>query len=369
MRMAGHMRNRIAFCAVLAALAADATEIQLLPAGEFRAIDGRPNDAPSWRIDAAIAARLQEKFAQRANPLPIDYEHQTMYAADNGQPAPAAGWVRSLEWREGKGLFAAVEWTPRARAMIAAGEYRFISPVIEYDKKTGAVLGLMPPALVNYAGIDGMQAVALSALAERWSGTETTQENSMNPLLAAVLAALGIKEDTKPEDATAAIAALKTQAGEAAALKTKVAELEPKAAKVAELETSIAALKSGTPDPAKFVPIETVKALQTEVASLSAQVHGRALDELVKGALADGKLLPAMEGWARELGKKDLAQLRAYLDAAQPIAALAGTQTGGKKPAGGGAGGLSDSQIAICKQMDLDPEAYKKQLATEAAAA
>ncbi|WP_438805125.1 phage protease [Sodalis sp. (in: enterobacteria)] len=57
-------------------------------------------------------------------------------ARGNGQPAPAAGWYSQLEWVEGLGLFAVdVEWTERARTLIAAGEYRFVSPLFQYDRQ------------------------------------------------------------------------------------------------------------------------------------------------------------------------------------------------------------------------------------------
>lgn len=317
-------RNRLAFCAVLAALQAGATEIQLFPAGEFRAIDGRPEGLAAWRIDARVAERLRSKFASRANPLPIDYEHQTLHAPTNGQPVPAAGWLKSVEWREGQGFFGTVEWTERAKSMIAAGEYRFISPLFSYDTKTGEPVELMPPALVNYPAIDGMQAVALSALAESWNETTPTQETSMNELLKAVLTALGLKEDANQESVTAALAALQAKAESAAALDTKVKELEPQ----------IAALKAQTPDPAKYVPVQTVTDLQGQIAALSARINGRELDDVVTAAISEGKLLPAMEAWARDLGKKDIAALKAYVDAAQPVAALSALQTKGKPPVG-----------------------------------
>jgi phage I-like protein len=70
----------------------------------------------------------------RQTPYVIDYEHQTLRSAKNGLPAPASGWFKKLEWREGVGLFAVdVEWTDAAAAAIDAGEYRFISPVFLYD--------------------------------------------------------------------------------------------------------------------------------------------------------------------------------------------------------------------------------------------
>ncbi len=80
--------------------------VQFFPAGEFRSGDTRPEEVPAWRIDAASAAAVIQRFNDRQKPLVIDYEHQTLNKEKNGQPAPAAGWPRSLEWVEGEGCSA-----------------------------------------------------------------------------------------------------------------------------------------------------------------------------------------------------------------------------------------------------------------------
>ena len=141
----------------------DGNEFQIFPAGRFNAQDGRPKDAPAWFVDGTIAARLIAEFNANKNPMVVDYEHQTVLAKDNGKPAPAAGWVHRLEWREGEGLFAVdVKWTDAARACIQNDEYRYISPVFHYDRQTGEVRSLLNAALTNLPALDGMgAAVAL----------------------------------------------------------------------------------------------------------------------------------------------------------------------------------------------------------------
>lgn len=186
----------------------------------------------------------------------------------------------------------------------------------------------------------------------------------MNELLKAVLKALGLKDDATPEAATAAFAALTARLTAV----PKALGLQEGASDEA-VSTAIAALKAspGTPDPSKYVPIGVVTELQGQVAALSAVVSGREVDEIVKAALADGRILPPLESWARDLGKKDVAALKAFVAGAQPIAALAGTQTQGRKPGGvENPENLSDVQLAVCAQLGLKPEAYKK---TAAAAA
>lgn len=333
------MPSRTLAIAILAlGLTPGASAIQLLPAGEFRARDGRPEGLPGFRLDELAAQRLIARTKSRR--LVIDYEHQTLHAEKNGQAAPAAGWITALEWRAGQGLYATVEWTQRARDMIAAGEYRFISPVIGYDKRTGEVVDLIMAAITNVPAIEGMDEVTLRAAA-RFAFSEDTVDRTK------LIAVLGLKAEATDADIDAALAALN-----AAAKKT------------GGLESEIAALKqaaSGAPDPAKYVPVEVVTQLQTQLAALTTQVASREVDEIVRAALTAGKLLPAQEPWARELGGKDLAALRAYVEKTPAIAALAGTQTGGKKPADDPEGaGLSEAELAVCRNMGLTGKQFRE---------
>lgn len=137
--------------------------VQLFPSGQFRAADGRPHELPAWWIDASTAANLIRRASNRQTPFVIDYEHQTLHTEKNGQPAPAAGWFPAIEWRSG-GLFATdVTWTHKAKAMIAAGEYRFISPVFTYSQATGEIQELLHAGLTNVPAIDGMDQLRLEA--------------------------------------------------------------------------------------------------------------------------------------------------------------------------------------------------------------
>ena len=199
----------------------------------------------------------------------------------------------------------------------------------------------------------------------------------MNPLLKALLAALGLPETTTEEEATAALTALgplqplQARANLATAACTALQlPADATAEAVTAACTSLRKATPATPDPAKYVPIEAVTTLQGQVAALTARQHEADVDALVKPALADGRLLPAMESWARDLGKKDMAALTAFLDKAQPIAALTSTQTGGLPPSGTAKGDaqLSAAELAVCTAMGLTPEQYKAGAVAAAAA-
>lgn len=340
---------------------AEGGEIQLLPAGEFRAVDGRPNDAPCWLTNADIAARLIADIDGRTNSLVIDYEHQTLLCTDNGQPAPAAGWFKSLRWVDAVGLFATVEWTERAAAHIAAGEYRFISPVIAYDKATGAIKKIINAALTNNPAIDGMESVSARLTAEFTQKEKLTMD--IDELLEQLRWLLNLPTLTTPEEVAAelqkAVTLIKADIASDTSPATAAAGFSITGL-LSSKNNQLAALKSASADPAKYVPVEVMASLQTELAALRAEKVSAEVDGVVTAALSVGKLLPAQEAWARELGKSNMVLLRQHVDTAQPVAALTGTQTQGKPPAGQEAHGLSESELAMCRSMGTAPEDFKK---------
>jgi phage I-like protein len=285
------------------------TEIKLLPAGKFRAKDGRPKGLDAWTMDDTGATLILNSATNQKDRFLIDYDHQTLHAKTNGAPAPAAGWFSSLEWRKGLGLFATdVQWTEKAKQAIQAKEYRYISPVIHADTETGHVMSILMAAICNYPALDG-----LNDLAAAHFNLFQTSENPMNK---EHLTALGLAEGADDSAILSAINALKERAAQVETLTAQVAEL-------------------GTPDPAKFVPVEALTAMQTELAALSATVKQDNINKLIEPALADGRLLPALKQWAENYGKADYEGLAAFLTLAQPISALTRTQTGGIPPVPG----------------------------------
>ncbi len=332
--------------------AGPAGAVQLLPDGEFAAGDGRPGPGKTWKIDAAIAARVIDRFARRKNPAVVDYEHQTLYASFKDGAAPAAGWFGALEYRPGSGLWATpVEWTARATAMITAGEYRYLSAVFSYLPDSGEILEIHHAGLTNNPALDGMASVWGQQAATRFlHPVFDTPEDTVDR--AQLIAMLSLAQDATDEAVTAALTALRDTAG-----------------RVDALQTQLAAATANAADPAKYVPVAVVEELRGQVSALSAAQVGREVAEIVTAALVDGRLLPAQKTWAESLGRSDLAALRAYVETAQPIPALLRNQTGGKPPAGGtGAHGLTEQQLAICTNCGLDPAEYATSLGIPAAA-
>lgn len=306
------------------------TEIRLIPAGSFRAVDGRPGADLSWNLAGPRALAIVAASAARASDLVIDYEHATLSAQQSGAKAPAAGWFKALDWRDGDGLYATdVRWTASAAEMIAAGEKRYLSPVFGWNKQTGEVLSVLMAALVNSPGLDGL--TDLSALA----ALSFSQESDMDDLLQQLCWLLNLPVGTPPADV-------------AAHLQKLIDQLKPTAAAgfdlgtyLEGLNTQVAALSATQPDPAKWAPVTAVSALQndltaarSELVALQAEGHQAKVKVVVIEALAAGKLTPALEAWARELGTANLVSLCAYLDTVTPGVVPNTTQSGGTAPAG-----------------------------------
>lgn len=319
--------------------------IRVIPDGEFDAVDGRPGNikgvkAKKWRMDAQIAQRLIAQFGERGVNLPIDYEHQTLKSAENGKPAPAAGWITGLEYQPGAGLLAQVRWTDAGAAHLVAGEYRYLSPVFFFDPDTGAVQSLHSLALTNTPALGSLGEIA--ALVQQMvslrrlpgSGRTTNEEPTMDKTK--VLVALGLPLDTGDDTALTSLTAL--------AVKTR------------EQEAEIAALKANQFDPAKHIPLEEYSKLNDELAALKASADRVEHERLMTAALDDARILPPNEAYWRA---QPLAALQAFLKDAKPLAALKGTQTGGKPPEGEGIQvALTEDELAVCKSLGLTPEKF-----------
>ena len=101
--------------------------LELIPAGPIvQGMDGR-----AWTFGPAEMATVLAEFAQHLGEVVFDWEHASEHRAPKGEEAPAAGWIKELEPRDGA-LWGRVEWTARAADQIAAREYRYASPVFLY---------------------------------------------------------------------------------------------------------------------------------------------------------------------------------------------------------------------------------------------
>ena len=288
--------------------------IQLLPYGKFRASDGRPTDVEAWYVTDTNGADVVALANNQRNPLPIDYEHQILHSQQNGKEAPSAGWMEYLYFNP-QGIFADVRWTDKAAEYIKNGEYRYISAVFAYDTN-GYVRKIFHAALTNNPALDGMDEVMVAASVQLLNQQKETPEMDKK-LVEALCVLFALKANASEAEITDKVTALSAAKGD-----SQVAVLDVYA-KLAEKEQSVAALTAqvGKPDPAKFVPVEQVAALQADFNALKNSVETDKKEALITAALSQGKLSPALKDWAQSLSVEALS---AYLEKAPAMAALSG---------------------------------------------
>ncbi|MGC9741854.1 phage protease [Pseudomonas sp. P1B16] len=300
--------------------------VELIPAGPT--IIGR--DGRTWLFDDLAQALVLEAFKSRGVDLPMDWEHATEILAPAGQPAPAAGWFDQLEIREGA-LWGRVGWTPTAAAQVANREYRFVSPVFDYDATFMRISRLVSVGLVNKPNL------FLTAL------NHESQEHSV-PLPVALCVALGLTESATENEAIAAATQLKTAA---------------------------AARNNEQPSLDKFVPrgdyeLAVSRATNAEqaLATRKADDHKAVVNAEIDAALKAGKITPATADYHRAACSEQagLDRFREFVKAAPTVGDP--SDLGERKPEII-ATALNAEQKAVCAQLGIDPVEFAKTLKSE----
>lgn len=297
--------------------------IELLPSGpEIKGRDGR-----AWRMDDPQA--IIKAFHADAKDLPVDIEHATELKAPKGDSAPAVGWIKALEVRSG-GVWGRVEWTNNGGFTVSGRQYRYISPVFQYDKTTKQILRLTSAALTNQPNL------ALQAL-----NREGQTKHEEEPAMKKIYAALGLTETATEAEALNAIEKLR-----------------------GDLVT--ASNRAESPSLDKFVPREDYtlalnRATTAEQALADAKKSEleTAINTEIESALAAGKITPATADYHKASCRQDggLERFKEYVKAAPAIGAPSGLD--GKQPSGEGTA-LNAEEAKIAAMFGNSVEDIKK---------
>lgn len=285
--------------------------IPLIPLAQFAGRDGR---GPYVADEPAIRAQ----FAAWGMPLMGDYEHQGLYAPQNGQPAPASGSVAALEVRDGV-LGGAVTWTERASAMIAAREYLYISPVFDH-LPDGRVVRLTGWTLTNNPNL------FLPAIATRESQNQekhAMDADRASDLLKWLISDLGLPATSTAEDVQTHVQKIGAALSAAQAAITPLAATlgMPATTGVAAVATAAQARIVQSPDLTAFVPraeYDRVAAAHRQLQDSGSQA---AVDSLVTAAMTAGQIAPSSEAWARDCCARDPESFKRFLAGAPVVVA------------------------------------------------
>ena len=149
------------------------TWVHIAPYGRWKG-----HEMGDFVIDDKVLDTIIANYERQITPSMVDYEHDSLDDRKHG-PKLAAGWIQKLEKRD-NGLWAFIEFVPRAVEYIQSGEIRFVSPAIDFksrDRKTDKMIGpeLVNIALTNMPFLDGLTPIKLTrfAMGETIKTTET----------------------------------------------------------------------------------------------------------------------------------------------------------------------------------------------------
>ena len=322
--------------------------VRLLPIGVHKTRNGSPpqiiveDRAHAEAIATATLDRLGE------TELFFDYDHQAVSAMASNGRAPAAGWAKRI-FGDNQGVWADVEFTAAAAAAIDAREYRYVSPFFQHKRADGRVTCIINAGLTNTPNLE--LGVDLSAVASAL--LPTVPGDVMNYI--EIAKALGLGEDATLEAILQAITAMQPAVAVMSAM-PKIAQAVGLAedASADAVLSAASALKAGAGavDPAKFVPVEQVVALNTRLTAL----EGDRIEAAVASAIEGGKIVPALKDWATNLAKSDPTAFASYVSAAPTLLADGGTvRTAAPQ---GGKDTLSDADRAAASALGLTDEDY-----------
>jgi len=316
------------------ALASDGSApdwVQLTPAGPtIHARDGRVFQLNN--PEAVVAA-----FHENEADLPIDVEHASQERASKGLDAPAYGWIKDIEVREGA-LWGEVDWTAQGEEWVTSKAYRYLSPAFFHETDTGEMLAIIG------AGLTNGPAFKMAALAR----AENSQLQKEDTMLEELLKELGLAKDASKEDALSAISTLKTD---------------------------VATAKSALPDATKYVPRAqydaTVAQYDTTAAELKklqdadAERGEAALLEAVEAGIEGGQILPASkDGFLATAKTMGLDDFKTFVDGL-PKVSVARETPKTKTDTGVSTAGLSTEELAVAKALGQSPEDFAAAKAAE----
>lgn len=163
-----HLRTTQRITLEAATAEAPATSwIQIATVGSFKKGDRK------FSITPAMLSEMVDNFDSGKHPVPptelvVDFEHLSADGGDNPLAGQAAGWIKALELREdGAELFAKVEWTEDAAALIREKKFKLVSPEFAFNFTTPTMepIGctLLAAAITNRPFLQGMQPITLTA--------------------------------------------------------------------------------------------------------------------------------------------------------------------------------------------------------------
>ena len=279
-------------------------EVKILPVGTVNSEKG------DFIVDQESYKEMKAEMQRRGIDIVIDYEHQTLKDVQ----APAGGWVKDLIYTP-EAIVAKVEWTPKAKEYLKNKEYRYLSPVVLTRKSDSKAVVLHSLALTNTPAINGMFAIVNSVDFDTYNTLTGGKEMDLQR----IKELLGLPAETPEEDVMNALVKVLEKVKDAPDPKTEedkevvansvilgLLEL-PADSKTEDVTTKIMALKAGASQRYQEMK-ETLERLKQKEA-----------DDAVMMALKAGKITAAQKDWAKEYALKDRKGFDSFVEKAPAV--------------------------------------------------
>ena len=279
-------------------------EVKILPVGTVNSEKG------DFIVDQESYKEMKAEMQRRGIDIVIDYEHQTLKDVQ----APAGGWVKDLIYTP-EAIVAKVEWTPKAKEYLKNKEYRYLSPVVLTRKSDSKAVVLHSLALTNTPAINGMFAIVNSVDFDTYNTLTGGKEMDLQR----IKEILGLPAETPEEDVMNALVKVLEKVKDAPDPKTEedkevvansvilgLLEL-PADSKTEDVTTKIMALKAGASQRDQEMK-ETLERLKQKEA-----------DDAVMMALKAGKITAAQKDWAKEYALKDRKGFDSFVEKAPAV--------------------------------------------------
>ena len=347
---------------------------------------------------ASALAYFARHYAAHGADLVVDYHHASAVVPMGTGKAPAAGWISAMELRaDGTELWGRVGWTAEAANAITEREFRYLSPVLRFDRPdrvTARPVPLQIPsvALTNTPFLTELESLNANAGATDGAGTDAPSQGGTDMSLIDSLAEalgktpeqvtseLGLEgevDNAKLAATLMAAAARVTELEAAAAAAAEAAKLaetaEPKLpAEVAnalglDAGSAIRAAKAAILKLQANAGLTSVRmalgldekagqeAVLNAIGGLQASHRQSEAEELVDEATKAGRLPPAQRAFWLNAAQGDLDATR---DAINSLPVVTGASALAGRKAGASGDGLTDEERSICAQTGVTPEQF-----------
>jgi len=356
--------------------------VDLAVVGEWRGHPTRPYELTPQHL-AAMHEYFQRRYAANGVDLVIDYEHQSLVAKFTGKPAPAAGWITDVRLVEdGARLQGRVKWTDTARNFIESRQYRYLSPVYDFDYADPTTARKLPVVLTAVALTNRPFVSELAPIANT-AGTGAQQKEGHMDLAklaqlwqctpAEAAQRLGVKEDADADTVANSLAAL---GAKVPGLEKDLAERKEAVEAAGERHKAVANALGVAEDADLTAVKAAVIRLKAPGAGLGAVANSLGLSQdagadevlakvrelqgagktgkvkqLVENAIAQRKILPAQRDWWEKQAEEDLEAATQVINGLPAILDESGKMT--PPPGDGGTVPLTDEEKQVANSLGV----------------